>query len=121
MSTREMDLARRIVEQLDRGLQEIDPQTLARLESARQTAVERMRPAPVPVLTWASDGAAWPRLLARRSLLPILGMILTVWAMVSWQQQERSENPVEIDAKLLSSELPIDALLDKGLDQWLQH
>lgn len=123
MSTGETELARRIARHLDRGLQEIDPHTLAQLKSARHAALERVRREPVSVLAWAlgRDGGTRSRFLTPRFLLPILGMILMVSVMLHWQQQGRSENPVEIDAKLLSSEVPIDALLDQGLDRWLQR
>ena len=123
MSMSEHDLASRIVQRLERGLDEIDPRTLAQLRSARSSAVERIQTEPTSLLAWA--GTASPvsllRHLSPRYLLPIVGMVLTVSAMVYWQQQQRIEDPVEIDAKLLASDLPIDALLDKGLDTWLQR
>lgn len=123
MSTGEDELGARIVRRLDRGLDGIDPGTLARLRSARTEALERMQPEPASTLAWVN--ALSPLTLWRyggpRKLLPIVCMILTVSAMVVWQQQQRIEDPVEIDAKLLASELPIDALLDKGLDTWLER
>ena len=121
MSTSEHELASRIVQRLERGLDEIDPRTLARLHSARAAAVERMQAEPASLLAGAgAAGALWlSRHFSPRYLLPIVGMVLTVSAMVYWQQQQRFEDPVQIDAKLLASDLPIDALLDKGLDTWL--
>ena len=126
MNTAEHELARRIVQGLDHGLNDIDPRTLAKLRAARGAAVERMQLHPASVLAWAS-AAGSQSLLSHfrhfnpRYLLPIVGMVLTVSGMVYWQEQQRIEDPVEIDAKLLSSDLPIDALLDKGLDTWLQR
>ena len=125
MSIREDDLASRIVRRLDRGLDDIDPRMLGRLRAARTAALERMQTEAESLLAWAgglSPIALW-RYANPRYLLPIVGMVLTVWAMVFWQQQQqqRIEDPVEIDAKLLASELPIDALLDKGLDTWLER
>jgi hypothetical protein len=124
MSENEHELAGRIVRRLQHGLDDIDPRTLARLGSARAAALGRMQQtAPASVLAWA--GAPSPVWLLRhfspRYLLPIIGMVLTVSAMVYWQQAQRIEDPVDIDARLLSSDLPIDALLDKGLDTWLQR
>jgi hypothetical protein len=123
MSDNELQLAGRIVRRLQQGLDDIDPGTLARLRSARTTAVQRMQTEPASVLAWA--GVPSPVWLLRhfspRYLVPIVGMVLTVSAMVYWQQQQRIEDPVDIDARLLSSDLPIDALLDKGLDTWLQR
>lgn len=116
-------LARRLVQRLDRGLDEIDAGTLARLRAARAAALERMQPEPVTWLAWAgASGPPWGlRHFSLRCLTPIVAMLLTISVMVYWQQQQRIEDPVEIDAKLLSSDLPIDALLDKGLDTWLQR
>ena len=123
MSEHEHELASRIVRRLERGLDDIDPRTLQRLRSARTAAVERMQAEPVPALSWASDAglASLLRHFSPRYLAPILGMVLTVSAMVYWQQAQRIEDPVDIDARLLSSDLPIDALLDTGLDTWLQR
>ena len=123
MNRAEHDLARRVVQRLDHGLDDIDPRTLAKLRAARAAAVERMQVEPVSLLAWAGTAGSAPLLrhFNPRYLLPIVGMVLTVSAMVYWQQQQRIEDPVEIDAKLLSSDLPIDALLDKGLDTWLQR
>ena len=123
MNNSEHDLARRILQRLDRSLDDIDPRTLAKLQAARLAAVERMQVEPVSVLAWtgAAGAASLLRHFHPRYLLPIVGMVLTLSGMVYWQEQQRIEDPVEIDAKLLSSDLPIDALLDKGLDTWLQR
>jgi hypothetical protein len=123
MSMSEHELAGRIVQRLQSGLDGIDPHTLARLRSVRATALERAQPEPASVLAWASavSPVLWIRRLSPRYLLPIVGMVLTVSTMVYWQQQQLIEDPVEIDAKLLASDLPIGALLDKGLDAWLQR
>jgi hypothetical protein len=119
MSMSEEQLASRIVQRLERGLDQIDPRTLAQLRSARAAAVERLQPESLSVLAWTNSPLSLLRQFSPRYLLPILGMVLTVSVMVHWQQQQRIEDPVEIDAKLLASDLPIDALLDKGLDTWL--
>ena len=122
MSDSDQDLAARIVRRLDHGLSEIDPQVLAQLRSARATALERMQAEPVSWLAWAGAGTVSVRRhLSPRYLAPILGMLAALGGMLYWQQQNKIEDPVEIDAKLLASELPIDALLDKGLDAWLQR
>ncbi len=123
MSEHEHELASRIVRRLQLGLDDIDPGTLQRLRCARVAAVERMQAQPVSFLSWAggASSASWLRHFSPRYLAPILGMVLTVSAMVYWQQDQRIEDPVDIDARLLSSDLPIDALLDKGLDTWLQR
>jgi len=126
MSTDEEDLAGRLARRLDQGLTGIDHRTLARLRSARETALERLEAEPAWALAPAGGGAA---AAGGRSLNPtspftlrrlasIGALIAAVCGMVYWQHLQH-EDPVDIDAKLLSGDLPIDAYLDKGLDAWL--
>jgi len=38
-----------------------------------------------------------------------------------WQQNQRSAEIEEIDAQLLTDDLPIDAYLDRGFQNWLKQ
>lgn len=126
MSTDEEDLAGRLARRLDQGLTGIDQRTLARLRSARESALERLEAEPAWSLAPAGRAAmaaggsslnpSSPFTLRR--LASIGALIAAVSGMVYWQQLQH-EDPVDIDAKLLSGDLPIDAYLDKGLDAWL--
>jgi len=121
MSMREEELAGRIVRRLDQGLDRIDARTLARLRTARETALERLEPEPAWSPAWAgAPGRRAPRhSISPRHVLSVLALAAMISGMVYWQHLQHSEDPFEIDAKLLSSDLPIDAYLDKGLDTWL--
>jgi len=121
MSIGEEDLAGRIVRRLDQGLADIDQHTLARLRSARETALERFEPQPAWALAWTGSGAhrTSARRFDLRHLLSVVALLGAISGMVYWQYLQQVEDPVDIDAKLLSGELPIDAYLDKGLDSWL--
>jgi hypothetical protein len=55
-----------------------------------------------------------------RYLLPLVALLLAIMGAVYWQTQQ-SDEAAEIDANLLSGDLPIDAYLDKGLDSWLKR
>src|SRR5688572_16665368 len=114
MNNGEREQASRIVRCLDQGLAKVDHRTLAALRSARETALERMEPAPA----WAGIGrvASGLRHLTPRIVMPVAALLLAVSGMVYWQQLQHFEDPVDIDAQLLSGDLPIDAYLDKGLD-----
>lgn len=125
MSTGEDDLARRIALHLDRGLPNIDQRTLTRLVGARESALERHAPRTQPA--WVFAGAGHPAgtidggsTFSLRRLASIAALIAAIAGMVYWQQLQH-EDPVDIDAKLLSGDLPIDAYLDKGLDAWLNR
>ncbi len=112
----------RIRHLLNQGL-ELDPVRRERLRAARQRALERQRAEPVPALRWADnvlgsfDG--W-RGLSARVLLPVAVLVLAVSGIYTWQEKRRVAELVEIDSELLTDDLPIDAYLDRGFQNWLK-
>ena len=125
MSSSDEELAGRIVRHLDQGLAGMDHRTLARLRSARSTALERIDLQPQP--NWRLAGAGWnhsgpaSRYFSPRYVVPVAAFVLAVSGMTYFQQMQHIEDPADIDAKLLASDLPIDAYLDQGLDAWLKR
>lgn len=107
---------------LNQGL-ELDPAKGDRLRAAREQALARQRPEPVPALRWADnvlgsfDG--W-RGLSTRVLLPLAVLVLAVSGIYTWQDKRRVAELVEIDSQLLTDDLPIDAYLDRGFQNWLK-
>jgi hypothetical protein len=108
---------------LNQGL-ELDPAKCERLRAARELALERQRPEPAPALRWADnvlgsfDG--W-RGLSTRVLLPLAVLVLAVSGIYTWQEKRRLAELVEIDSQLLTDDLPIDAYLDRGFQNWLKN
>jgi Protein of unknown function (DUF3619) len=94
-----------------------------RLARARELALSRQRPESVPVLRWADnvfgsfDG--WGSLSAR-VLLPAAALVVAAAAVYTWQENRRLAELVEIDSQLLTDDLPIDAYLDRGFQNWLK-
>jgi hypothetical protein len=41
-------------------------------------------------------------------------------SLYSWEQNRRAAEVEEIDAQLLTDDLPIDAYLDRGFQNWLR-
>lgn len=107
---------------LNQGL-ELDPAKRERLRAARAQALERQRPEPVPALRWADNvfGSfnGW-RALSARVLLPVAVLLLAVSGIYTWQEKRRVAELVDIDAQLLTDDLPIDAYLDRGFQNWLK-
>ena len=97
-----------------------------RLRAARERALERRRIARAPALAWTQDaaGAAIGRFggvggLSLRLLLPTVLLIAGLLGIYSGQQDQRAEVE-ELDAQLLTDDLPIDAYLDRGFEAWLK-
>jgi hypothetical protein len=102
---------------------EVSPRAAARLKNARELALARQRPEPAPVLAWADNVVGhlggWGG-LALRVLLPLALLLGAGAALYTWQQEKRVAELEEIDADLLTDELPIDAYLDRGFQNWLK-
>lgn len=120
----EHHLGYRIRQILNQGLS-LDENNLARLKVAREQAVARQRvSAPRMVLAWAdnlSGSVGGPASVFSRFLLPAAMLILGLVAINTWQQSQTVQELVEIDSGVLTSELPIDAYLDRGFDAWIKR
>jgi len=119
----ELQFARRIRHILDQGTR-LDASTATRLRAARELAVSRQRPEPAPVLGWVDNtfgnGGGWAGVSAR-VLLPAAALIVAVAGIYSWQEKQRLAEIVELDSQLLTDDLPIDAYLDRGFQNWLKN
>ncbi len=118
----ELQFASRIRQLLDQGTQ-LDAATAQKLRAARELALARQRPEPAPVLAWADNvfgnGWGWAGLSAR-VLLPAAALIVAVAGIYSWQEKQRLAEIIELDAQLLTDDLPIDAYLDRGFQNFLK-
>jgi len=121
------ELARHIVRHLDAGVDQLDAETRERLRGARDRALGRYRaPRPVPVFGLAWAGQAMARLSAHRfysvrNLLVVTLVVLALAGVAVWSAFAPSNELADIDASLLTDELPISAYLDKGFDTWLRR
>jgi uncharacterized protein HemX len=121
----EMQFGNKVRQVLNRGLVGVDDTTAERLRAARERALARQRPEPSPALAWADNvlggsgggSFAW-RLLLALSVALALGAAIYLY---NWQQTQRVEEIEEIDTALLTDELPIDAYLDRGFQNWLKQ
>jgi hypothetical protein len=121
------DWAKRIADHLDRGLDELPPRTLYRLRLAREKALSRRRDSDMPDTALAPDSTPTmgAPLLSRRVLVPLFVLILALTGLVMWQQHAIQNTSrvdlAELDAQVLSDELPVTAYLDQGFEVWLYH
>ena len=134
MTTHDDELARKITGFLDHGTDSMRAGTAYRLQLARQAALERMQ-APEPVTEGQLAGAFAGQGSARggggrgfwASGKLWLGIALIVATGVgyhsyqSWQIQQQTNDLVETDAEILTSDLPIDAYLDRGFQNRLKN
>jgi len=79
------------------------------------------------VLAWADNvfgtGEGWSGIgwqIGARVLLPAAVLIVAVAGIYNWQEKQRLAEIVELDSQLLTDDLPIDAYLDRGFENWLK-
>jgi len=120
----EQQIAYRIKQLLNRGL-DLDAGKLARLKKSREQALAGQRvESRVPVLAWAGNAigrSGGPSALVPRLLLPTAVLILGLIAINQWRDSQVAAEIEEIDAAVLTGDLPLDAYLDKGFDAWLRR
>lgn len=103
----------------------LDAPVAERLRAARERALARQKLEPVAIhaLAWGGDvggrfgGASG---FSLRVLLPLAVLLFGLVAIWGWQQNQRVVEVEEIDALLLTDELPPEAYLDKGFEAWLK-
>ncbi len=131
MTSHDDNFAKKLTGYLDAGAAELKAGTVYRLQKARATAMERLaQPAGVRAsesrLAHAFAGSGGSGTGGGRGLLTSLRLWLGIAIIVAatfgyqqWQAYQQVNDLVELDAQILSSDLPIDAYLDQGFRNWL--
>ena len=129
MTTEDLDFAKKIATYLNRGTTGLKAGTAYRLQLARGEALARLtKPerATQPQMALAGAGTGIvggsPRVrVSTRYWLGVLLVIVALFGFQQWQAYQQLRDIEETDAAILSSELPIDAYLDRGFQNWLKH
>ena len=131
MTTRDDDFAKKITTYLDHGVADLKAGTVYRLQLARAEALARLadprRAAELRVAGAHTGGGSgivggdrsfWAsgRLWIGIALIAAAG-----FGYHQWEAYQQLNDIEETDAAILSSDLPIDAYLDQGFQNWLKH
>ncbi len=129
MTDKDQDFARKITGYLDRGASEMKAGTAYRLQLARAEALARLgepvrvaEPRLVRALAGSGGGTGgggrsfWS---SGRLWLGIALIAAAGFGIQQWQAYQQLKDLAETDSALLSSDLPIDAYLDRGFQNWL--
>lgn len=121
----EQEFARQVAQRLGESLDDLSPSVTQRLQAARAVALARATAtAPQMVLAGAGSGRlAHPparRFIPLAALLAGLALSL-YWYEAARQQATHHQDVSEIDAQVLTDDLPIAAYTDKGFEAWLRH
>ena len=118
----ETQFGSKIRQLLNQGLS-LDKGAADRLRAARGRALARQRSEPAPALAWADNvlgGLGGWSGVSLRLVAPFAALAISVAALYTWQQNRVISDFEEIDSMLLTDDLPIDAYLDRGFQNWLR-
>ena len=119
------ELATRIARLLDESTDKLSPQRRDALAKARGAALARysQQRQVVAAPAWASVIGNFTErsVFGVRYLIPIAALVLGLIGVVYVQTNGVMSNIADIDLRLLTDELPIDAYLDKGFESWLER
>jgi hypothetical protein len=121
------EFAKKITACLDRGTADLRAGTVYKLQQARAQALARLSEQPVRAtesrLAHALAGGGSPGGSGlRRGAWLGFGVVLIAAAAFGyqqWQLYSQTREIAEIDVEILTSDLPIDAYVDRGFQTWL--
>jgi Protein of unknown function (DUF3619) len=130
MNTTELNFAYKVRHALNESIDTLPVATTDRLAAARKMALSRKKKHS-PLRAFAVQGTlaghignffnelplAW---LSRMSLaIPLIALVAGLVGIYQFEQQHRISEIAEIDAMVLSDELPLSAYLDHGFNAYL--
>jgi hypothetical protein len=129
MKTKDLNFAYKVRNALNEHIDNIPASTAERLASARKIALSRKKK-DSPLRAWLPQRAlagdlgvffdrpmSW---LGRMGLaVPVLVLVAGLVSIYQFEQQDRISETAEIDAGVLSDELPLSAYLDHGFNAYL--
>lgn len=135
LETRELRFAHRVRLALDEASDAPSPNISARLAAARQAALARKKPEPAmvlqPALALAGVGtASAPEAGGRRAfeklgrlglLWPLAALIVGLAGIAYWEHEQHIKDLADIDAAVLSDELPLSAYADHGFNAYVKR
>jgi len=119
----EEHFAYKVRQHLNRGLQELSPETLERLTAVRQEALScQKQTASQSVLATAGSFVQYHYDNLRiKQVLTALALFLCVVFSTYWMAERNVDELGAIDSALLADDLPIGAFTDRGFDAWLKR
>lgn len=118
----ELEFAYRVRRALDRGVVDLDARTAARLMKSRQAALDHLK-VPAAAMSVAGVGGFSLGYLSHqgRGVLAAMALLIGAVGTYYWNSFELAAERAEIDSALLADEVPFNAYLDQGFNEWLDH
>lgn len=126
MNSDDLNFAYKVRHALNEHAEQLPPSTVDRLASARKAAMARKKPdAPVRLAQRQLAGNigslfSFPTLGRMAVIVPLLALVAGLAGIYQYEEQQRIAEIAELDAALLSDDLPLTAYLDTGFNAYLE-
>jgi hypothetical protein len=129
MTSQDDKFAKKLTSYLDNSAANLKSGTAYRLQLARAEALARLAdpqrataPRTAPALVGAGGGTTGGggSRLNSKYVVGVLLIVALYFGYHQWQAYQQLIDLQETDAAILSSDLPIDAYLDRGFQNWLK-
>ncbi len=125
-SAAEEQFGRRVAARLSAGAEDLPREISERLRAARTQAVARRKvvrvlqaaPAMLPNGSTATLGGGWWTRIG--AIIPLIALVAGLVVITSLQEDSRTNELAEVDAALLTDDLPPAAYTDPGFAQFLK-
>jgi hypothetical protein len=122
MNLNEADIGKKIIRHLNVAANQLPQPTLDKLKAVRLKALEAYSHQPAMQTSPALAGAGRNMSTGGRGALlwvPVMTLLLAVGGLIYWQQTAQHQDYDEVDAMILSDELPIHTLTSQEFESWL--
>lgn len=127
MNADDLNFAYKVRHALNEHLDHLPASTADRLASARKAAIARKKPeSGVAMAAGQLAGRAGAMFsfafLGRMSVIvPLMALVIGLAGIYQYEEQQRIAEVAELDAEVLSDELPLTAYLDEGFNAYLEQ
>ena len=108
--------ARRVAARMTQGTEDLPYDISERLRAARMQALAK-RSGSTAILGRGGDGGWWNALV---SAIPLMALVIGLFAINAAQDENGLNEVAEVDAALLTDDLPPEAYADPGFMQFLK-
>jgi len=122
MNTDDLNLAYKVRHALNEHLDQLPASTTQRLAAARARALSRKKadaPAGKQARAFFDIGSLRASLGRASVAVPLIALVAGLTGIYQYEEQQRLAELVELDAAVLSDELPLTAYLDDGFNAYL--
>lgn len=126
MNADDLNFAYKVRHALNEHLDHLPPATADRLAAARKAAIARKKPDGASLAVGQLAGHVGSffsfSFLGRMSVLvPLMALVVGLAGIYQYEERQRIAEVAELDAEVLSDELPLVAYLDEGFNAYLEQ